>query len=68
MKHDHNQAHGTEDESDGILFWAVTVNLGLSVFNFIAGLISEGIFRFNLSTKRKGTLDYSWCSMPSYNT
>lgn len=52
MKHDHNQARGTEDEHDGILFWAVTVNLGLSVFNFIAEMVSDCIDIFNTPQTR----------------
>jgi cobalt-zinc-cadmium efflux system protein len=43
MAHDHNHSHGTEDVSDGVLLWAIIVNLGLSVFEFIAGLISGSV-------------------------
>lgn len=43
MAHHHNHSHATEDVSDGILLWTVLVNLGLSVFEFIAGAISGSI-------------------------
>ena len=39
MGHDHNHSHGTENVSDGVLLWTVIVNLGLSVFEFVAGAI-----------------------------
>jgi len=38
MAHEHS--HRSEDVGDGVLLWTVAVNLGLSVFEFIAGLIS----------------------------
>lgn len=41
MSHNHN--HGTKDVSDGVLLWTVIVNLGLSVFEFIAGAISGSV-------------------------
>jgi hypothetical protein len=43
MKHNHNQARGTEDEHDGILLLAVTSSLGLSIFNFISEMASHRI-------------------------
>jgi|GEM_PF-2395091 len=39
----HGHSHGIEDVSDGVLLWAIIVNLGLSVFEFIAGLISGSV-------------------------
>ena len=41
MGHDHS--HGTENVSDGVLLWTVIVNLGLSVFEFVAGAISGSV-------------------------
>lgn len=41
MSHDHS--HGTENVSDRVLLWAVVVNLGLSVFEFVAGRISGSV-------------------------
>jgi len=41
--HSHAHSHGTKDVSDGVLLWTVIVNLGLSVFEFIAGLISGSV-------------------------
>lgn len=43
MTHEHNHSHGTEDVSDTVLLWTVIVNLGLSVFEFVAGLISGSV-------------------------
>lgn len=43
MAHNHNHSHGTEDVSDGVLLWCVIVNLGLSVFEFAAGVISGSV-------------------------
>jgi cobalt-zinc-cadmium efflux system protein len=43
MGHDHNHSHGTENVSDGVLLWTVIVNLGLSVFEFVAGAISGSV-------------------------
>jgi cobalt-zinc-cadmium efflux system protein len=39
----HNHSHGTENVSDGVLLWTVIVNLGLSVFEFVAGAISGSV-------------------------
>ncbi len=41
MSHDHS--HGTEDVSDHVLLWTTVVNLGLSVFEFVAGAISGSV-------------------------
>ncbi|MGB0258376.1 MAG: cation diffusion facilitator family transporter [Coraliomargarita sp.] len=43
MSHSHNHSHGTEDVSDKVLLWTVVVNLGLSVFEFVAGVISGSV-------------------------
>ena len=43
MSHDHQHSHSTEDVSDTVLLWTVIVNLGLSVFEFVAGLISGSV-------------------------
>ena len=43
MAHAHNHSHGTEDVSDGVLLWTIIVNLGLSVFEFAAGVISGSV-------------------------
>ena len=43
MGHDHDHSHGTENVSDGVLLWTVIVNLGLSVFEFAAGVISGSV-------------------------
>jgi cobalt-zinc-cadmium efflux system protein len=43
MSHSHNHSHGTEDVSDTVLLWTVVVNLGLSVFEFVAGLVSGSV-------------------------
>ena len=43
MAHNHQHSHGTEDVSDGVLLWTVIVNLGLSVFEFVAGVISGSV-------------------------
>lgn len=43
MGHKHRHSHGTEDVSDGVLLWSVGINLGLSVFEFIAGAISGSV-------------------------
>ncbi|MDQ8203854.1 cation diffusion facilitator family transporter [Pelagicoccus sp. SDUM812003] len=41
MSHHHeHHNHGADDVSDAALFWAVTLNLGLSVFEFLAGLFA----------------------------
>lgn len=43
MAHEHQHSHGTEEISDGVLLWTVIVNLGLSVFEFVAGVISGSV-------------------------
>lgn len=43
MAHNHDHSHGTENVSDGVLLWTVIVNLGLSVFEFVAGAISGSV-------------------------
>lgn len=43
MGHNHDHSHGTENVSDGVLLWTVIVNLGLSVFEFVAGAISGSV-------------------------
>ena len=43
MSHSHNHSHGTEDVSDGVLLWSVIINVGLSVFEFAAGVISGSV-------------------------
>lgn len=40
---DTGHSHGTENVSDGVLLWTVVVNLGLSVFEFIAGAFSGSV-------------------------
>jgi len=41
--HSHAHSHGTKQVSDRALVWAVVINLGLSVFEFGAGLISGSV-------------------------
>ena len=41
MPHDHS--HGTEDVSDSVLLWCIIVNLGLSVFEFVGGVIAGSV-------------------------
>ena len=36
----HHHDHGTADVSDKALLWAIVINLGLSVFEFLAGIVS----------------------------
>jgi cobalt-zinc-cadmium efflux system protein len=43
MAHDHDHSHGVEGVSDGVLLWSVIINVGLSVFEFIAGAISGSV-------------------------
>jgi len=43
MSHSHDHSHGTENVSDGVLLWSVILNMGLSVFEFIAGAISGSV-------------------------
>lgn len=39
----HNHSHGSENVSDRVLLWTVVVNLGLSVFEFVAGVLSGSV-------------------------
>ena len=39
----HHHDHGTENVSDNVLLWSVIINLGLSLFEFIAGVISGSV-------------------------
>lgn len=41
--HHHHHDHGTKDVSDKALIWAIILNLGLSVFEFLAGLFSGSV-------------------------
>lgn len=41
MSHDHS--HGTKEISDRVLLWAVILNVGLSVFEFIGGAIAGSV-------------------------
>jgi cobalt-zinc-cadmium efflux system protein len=43
MSHGHQHKHGTQNVSDRVLLWAVIVNLGLSVFEFTAGVIAGSV-------------------------
>ncbi|MGC9452389.1 MAG: cation diffusion facilitator family transporter [Oceanipulchritudo sp.] len=43
MSHNHKHSHGTGSVSDRVLLWTVVVNLGLSVFEFVAGVISGSV-------------------------
>ena len=43
MNHSHNHSNETENMSDTVLLWTVAANLGLSVFEFAAGLISGSV-------------------------
>jgi cobalt-zinc-cadmium efflux system protein len=43
MAHDHPHSHGVDGVGDGTLLWTVIVNLGLSVFEFGAGLVSGSV-------------------------
>jgi len=38
MSHDHS--HGTGEVSEKALFWSLLLNVGLSVFEFAAGIIA----------------------------
>ena len=39
----HHHDHGTENVSDNVLLWSVIINLGLSLFEFIAGVIAGSV-------------------------
>ena len=43
MAHNHKHSQGTENVSDKVLLWTVIVNVGLSVFEFLAGAISGSV-------------------------
>ena len=43
MPHSHDHSHGTENVSDNVLLWCIIVNMGLSVFEFVAGAISGSV-------------------------
>jgi cobalt-zinc-cadmium efflux system protein len=43
MSHNHDHSHGTENVSDSVLLWCIIVNMGLSVFEFVAGAISGSV-------------------------
>ena len=43
MSHSHNHSYEIENVSNTVLLWTVVVNLGLSVFEFVAGLISGSV-------------------------
>lgn len=43
MSHSHDHSHGTENVSDSVLLWCIIVNLGLSVFEFVGGVIAGSV-------------------------
>lgn len=44
MGHDHHHHdHGTKEVSDQVLLWAIAINLGLSVFEFLAGIFAGSV-------------------------
>ncbi len=43
MSHDHSHSHGTESISDKVLLWAIILNVGLSVFEFAAGIFAGSV-------------------------
>jgi len=43
MTHKHQHSHGTDNVSNNVLLWSIIINLGLSVFEFIAGAISGSV-------------------------
>lgn len=43
MSHHHHHGHETREISDKTLLWAVLLNIGLSVFEFAAGVISGSV-------------------------
>jgi cobalt-zinc-cadmium efflux system protein len=43
MTRDRSHSHGTENVSDSVLLWSIIINGGLSVFEFIAGVISGSV-------------------------
>ena len=42
-QHNHHHDHGTADVSDKALVWAIVLNLGLSVFEFLAGVFAGSV-------------------------
>ncbi len=44
MGHDHHHHdHGTRQVGDQVLIWAIAINLGLSVFEFVAGIFAGSV-------------------------
>lgn len=43
MSQNHEHSHGTENVSDGVLLWSIVINLGLSVFEFGAGIVAGSV-------------------------
>ena len=43
MSHSHDHSYEIQNVSNTVLLWTVVVNLGLSVFEFVAGLISGSV-------------------------
>ncbi|MCF3648533.1 cation diffusion facilitator family transporter [Synoicihabitans lomoniglobus] len=43
MSHSHHHDHGTENVSDAALLWAVGLNVGLSVFEGVAGALAGSV-------------------------
>jgi cobalt-zinc-cadmium efflux system protein len=43
MSHNHNHSHSSENVSDSVLLWCIIVNLGLSVFEFVGGVIAGSV-------------------------
>lgn len=43
MSQDHSHTHSANKVSDGVLLWSVIINAGLSVFEFVAGLLSGSV-------------------------
>ena len=43
MSTHHSHSHGTETISDTLLLWTVIINLGLSIFEFGAGILSGSV-------------------------
>lgn len=43
MANEHNHSHGTENVSDNVLLWCIIVNLSLSVFEFVGGVIAGSV-------------------------
>tara|TARA_R100000027_G_scaffold57552_3_gene47216 strand:+ start:2731 stop:3648 length:918 start_codon:yes stop_codon:yes gene_type:complete len=43
MSHNHNHSHSSENVSDSVLLWCIIVNLGLSAFEFVGGVIAGSV-------------------------